>query len=238
MHSTKKLSSLTRHCNLPTFAANETITNLTKYELTQEECDLLKAGLYISIQPDKIQKSEIFTTFQKIHRSFLKNLKSEESISQIKVHLLYLANCHFSSYKPSPPILRQQRVLWNLGKNKDNVIAKPDKGNGAVILDRKLLKKLFQTLLNSKSSVKTQPWNPKLHYYVFYISWNKKTFLMKLDMVNCILLTLLLLIYMVLLKCTNSPLVIHFLNFDCFIYRYFWLLSCLFPLWSYFAFSS
>ena len=86
------LSSLTRHCNLPTFTAKETITNLTKYELTQEECDLLKVGLYISIRPDKIQKSEIFTIFQKIHRSFLKNLKSEESISQIKAHLSYLAN--------------------------------------------------------------------------------------------------------------------------------------------------
>ena len=32
-------------------------------------------------------------------------------------------------------------------------------------------------------------------------------------MINCILLVLLLLVSMVLLKCTNSPLVIHFLNF-------------------------
>ena len=36
----KKLSSLTGDCNLPIFTANETITNLTKYELTQEESDL------------------------------------------------------------------------------------------------------------------------------------------------------------------------------------------------------
>ena len=50
----KKLSSLTRDCNLPLFTANETITNLTQYELFQEESDLLKAGLYFSIQPDKI----------------------------------------------------------------------------------------------------------------------------------------------------------------------------------------
>ena len=50
----KKLSSLTRDCNLPIFTANETITNLTQYELSQEESDLLKAGLYFSTQPDKI----------------------------------------------------------------------------------------------------------------------------------------------------------------------------------------
>ena len=39
----KKLSSLTRDCNLPTFIANETI--LTQYELSHQESDLLKAGL-------------------------------------------------------------------------------------------------------------------------------------------------------------------------------------------------
>ena len=41
----KKLSSLTRDCSLPIFTANETITNLTQYELSPEESDLLKAGL-------------------------------------------------------------------------------------------------------------------------------------------------------------------------------------------------
>ena len=57
----KKLSSLTRGCSLPIFTANEAVTNLTQYELSQEESDLLKAGSHFSIQPDKIQKSEIFT---------------------------------------------------------------------------------------------------------------------------------------------------------------------------------
>ena len=56
----KKLSSLTRDCNLPIFTANKTITNLMQYELSQEESYLLKAGFYFSIQPDKIQKSEVF----------------------------------------------------------------------------------------------------------------------------------------------------------------------------------
>ena len=118
----------------------------------QEGSDLLKAGLYFSIQPDKILKSEIFATFEKIHRSFLSNLKSEETKSQTKAHLSYLANSYFYNYKPSPRILHQHRVLRNLRKNKDIVIIKPDKGNGVVIL-----KKLFQTLLNSKSSMETQP---------------------------------------------------------------------------------
>ena len=81
-----------RDCNLPISTANKIITNLTQYELSQKECDLLKAGLYFSVQPDKIRKSEIFTTFEKIHRSFLSNLKSEETKSLTKAHLSYLAN--------------------------------------------------------------------------------------------------------------------------------------------------
>ena len=131
----KKLSSLTRDCNLPIFTANKTITNLTQYELSQEESDLLKAGLYFVIQPDKMRKSEIFTILEKIHRSFRNNLKSKEIKSQIKAHLSYLANSYFCYYKPSPRILRQHSVLQNFRKNTDIVITKPDKGNGVVILD-------------------------------------------------------------------------------------------------------
>ena len=134
----KKLSLPTRDCNLPIFTANETITILRQYELSQEEPDLLKPDLCLSIQPDKIRKSEIFTTFEKINRSFLNNLKSEETKSQIKAHLSYLAISYFYNYKPGPNILRPRRVLRNLRKNKDIVITKPDKGNGVVILDRKL----------------------------------------------------------------------------------------------------
>ena len=91
------------------------------------------------MQRDKIRKSEIFTTFEKIHRSFLSNFKSEKTKSQINAYLSYLSNSYFYNYKPSPSILRQHRVLRNLRKNKEIVITKPDKGNhprnGVVILD-------------------------------------------------------------------------------------------------------
>ena len=116
----KKLSSLTRGCNLSIFTANKTITNPTQNEVSQEESNLLKAGLYFSIQQDKIQKSEIFTTFEKIHHSFINNLKFKET----KACLLYLANSYFYNYKPPPCILRQQCILQNLRKNQDIIITK------------------------------------------------------------------------------------------------------------------
>ena len=58
-----------------TYTANKIITNLTQYDVSQEKTDLLKAGFYFSIQPDKIQKSKIFTNFEKIYQSFINNLK-------------------------------------------------------------------------------------------------------------------------------------------------------------------
>ena len=130
----KQLSSLTRYCNLLIFTANETITNLRWYELSQEESNLLKLGLSFSIQPDKIRKSAILTNFEKIHHSFLNNLKFKETKTQIKAHISYFANSYFYNCKRSPRILRQHRVLRNLRKNKDIVITKTDKGNGVIIL--------------------------------------------------------------------------------------------------------
>ena len=97
---------------------NKTITNLMQYVLSQEESNLLKAGLYFSTQPNKIWKSEIFITFENIYHSFMTNRKSEETKSQIKAHLLYLANSYFYNYKP-PCILCQHCILKNLRKNKD-----------------------------------------------------------------------------------------------------------------------
>ena len=122
----------------------------------------LKAGLYFSIQPHKIRKFKIFTTFEKIHRSFLNNLKSEKTKSQIKAHLWYLANSYFYNYKPSPRILRQHRVLRNLRKNKDIVITKPDKGNGVVILDRKLYNNAIEEIISDTSKFEKLNEDPTL----------------------------------------------------------------------------
>ena len=160
----KKLSSLTRSCSLPIFTANETITNFTQYELSQVETDLVKAGLYFSIQPDKIRKSEIFTTFEKIHRSFINDLKSEESKSQLKAQLSYLANSFFYNYKPSPRILRQHRVLLNLSKNKNIIITKPNKGNGVVSLDQKLYYNSFQEIISDTSKFEKPNEGPTLKH--------------------------------------------------------------------------
>ena len=129
----------------------------------------VKAGLYFLIQPDKIWKSKIFTTFEKVHRSFLNNLKSEEIKSQIKVHLSYLANSYFYNCKPSPRILRQHRVSQNLRNNKDIVITKPNKGNKVIILDWKLYNNAIEEIISDTSKFEKLSEDPTLKCKAFYL---------------------------------------------------------------------
>ena len=80
------------------------------------------------------------------------NLKSKETKSRIKAYLPYLSNSYFYNYKPSPHILRKHRVLRNLRKNKDNIITKPDKGNGVFILDQKLYNNAIEEIISDARS--------------------------------------------------------------------------------------
>ena len=59
---------------LTIFTFNETITSIAQYKLFLREFDLTKASLCFSVQPDKIRKSEIFATFEKIHCWFRNSL--------------------------------------------------------------------------------------------------------------------------------------------------------------------
>ena len=94
---------------------------------------------------------------------------------------------------------------------------KPDKGNGVVTLERKLYNNAIEEIISDAFKFEKLSENPTLKreasLQLFLRKLKQKSFLMKLNMINCILLVLLLLVSMVLLKCTNSPLVIHFLNF-------------------------
>ena len=96
-----------------------------------------------------------------------KNTKSK-SVKLFGQKLLHFSNDAFQSYydfynyKPSPRILRQHRVLRNLRKNKDIVITKPDKGNGVVILDRKLYNNAIEEIISDSSKFEKLNEDPTL----------------------------------------------------------------------------
>ena len=64
---------------------------------------------------------------------------------------MYLANCYFYNYKPSPCILCYYCILQNLRKNKDIIITKSNKGNGVGILDQKIYDNTIQKIISDTS---------------------------------------------------------------------------------------
>ena len=118
---------MTRDRNLPIFTANKTITNLTQYEISQKEPDLPKAALYSQSNQIKFENPKSSLPLKRFIVHFLTTLKPRKTKSQIKAHLSYLDSPYFYIYKPFPRILRQHRVLRNLGKNEITFITKPDK---------------------------------------------------------------------------------------------------------------
>ena len=87
---------------------------------------------------------------------------------------------------------------------------KPDKGDGVVILDRKLYNNAIVEIISDTSKFEKLSEDPTLKREALLECFLHK--LKQKNMISCILLALLLLVCMVLLKCTNSSLVIHFLT--------------------------
>ena len=65
---------------------------------------------------------------------------------------------------PSFKITRQHCVLRNLRKNKDIVITKPDKGNGVVILNRKLYNNAIEEIISDTSKFEKLSEDPTLKH--------------------------------------------------------------------------
>ena len=69
----KKLTNLTKNNN-NRFMHNDIITNLSSYDLTTEELNLkqyiFKQGFQHSIPPNYLNKTDIFASFELIHRFF------------------------------------------------------------------------------------------------------------------------------------------------------------------------
>ena len=64
----KKLARLTENVVLP-FKSSETVRNLSSYSLTDSELDVLRHGLSFGIEPKKLNRTDIYVTFELIYRN-------------------------------------------------------------------------------------------------------------------------------------------------------------------------
>ena len=96
----KKLKNLTFNKVIP-FTSNEVVRNLSSFEFSTEELELLKYGLSHSIPPKQLRKTEVFTTFDMIHRFLRSELSSSQFENALKTDISYLVNNYNSNYRPS-----------------------------------------------------------------------------------------------------------------------------------------
>ena len=109
--------------------------------------ELLKYGLSHSIPPKQLRKSEVFTTFNLIHRFLRSELSSNQYENTLKTDISYLTNNYYSNYYPSLNTLKKHKILDKLRRNKDIVTIRPDKGNGVVVMDRNIYNQQMYALL-------------------------------------------------------------------------------------------
>ena len=84
----KKIKNLTKNSVL-SFTSTDTLLNLSSVKLTEEELGILKYGLKHPIEPKFINKTDVLTTFDFIHRAMNKDLKDNRYAGEVKANLSY-----------------------------------------------------------------------------------------------------------------------------------------------------
>ena len=157
----KKMQNITHNINLP-FSSEETIKNMSSYQLSSDETDVLKNGLTFGIAPKRLCKTDIYASFEMISRVLTTDLKVSGTEGEVRGQLAYLANNYYHSYRPTATQLRKHKILDKLKKNKDIVILKPDKGNAVVILDRSVYTEQMMNLISDASKFKKLKSDPTM----------------------------------------------------------------------------
>ena len=143
----KKLINLTKNVTLP-FTHSETVHNLSNVTLTTEDLELLKYCFKHPIHPLQVNKKDILTTFDFIHRAMTKDLGDEKQSGKVKTNISNLTHSYVNSYKPTLHALKKHRILKRSANNKDKVILRPDEGSGTIINTLRNYLILLVTLLS------------------------------------------------------------------------------------------
>ena len=135
----KKLRNLRKNRSNP-FTHEEVVKNLSTKNLSLEELNILKFGL----PPLKLRKTDVFVSFEMIHRVLREDLKNDVDKTTLKAQLSHLVNSYVHNYQPTRSSLIKHRILKKL--RNDNVILGLNKGSGVVVLNRRHYEKSIKNL--------------------------------------------------------------------------------------------
>ena len=103
----------------------------------------------------------VFTILQ--YTKLWNNLRNYDQTENLKTEIAHLAQNYVSSYKPTSTDLKKHRILRNIRNNREIIVLKPDKGNGVVIMDRKVHKDCCLNITNDKTKFKNLEKDPALN---------------------------------------------------------------------------
>ena len=117
------------------------VLNFSQLLITDKEKEILSIGLNLAIPPDKLDYCAFFSPFELFHGKLNHEGIFERSVfcpASVKAKLKDIAYAGYRSYcRPDFLFWKEEiKTLDDLRKDKNIVIVKPDKGNGAVIHDR------------------------------------------------------------------------------------------------------
>ena len=115
-----------------------------------------------AIPPRSINKTDIFTTFEKLNRYLCTDLRNTDDAETLRAELSQLTNSCYSKYKPSTQTLNKHGLLKRLKGNKDIVIIHAEKRNEVVIVNRKDYDKAVYDILKDNSKFKKLQKDPTL----------------------------------------------------------------------------
>ena len=123
---------------------------------------LRKYGLKHPTHSLQVNKMDILSTFDFIHRAIPKDLRDEKQSGKVKTKISNLTHSYVNSYKATLHALEKHRVLKRLANNKDIAILRPDKGSGTVVLIRDEYIKKLSDIISDTSNCKKLSADPTL----------------------------------------------------------------------------
>ena len=133
----RKLTNL--GINIPRFQNNnKTVFNLSNYELSKREEFLLSLGLDFGLPCFKPSYNHFYGSLESLF-SRLVNLNLNADVISLRMHIQTLAQKTFNNLSTcwTPYFSKNDlNIIKKLGKQKEIVITRPDKGKGTVILNK------------------------------------------------------------------------------------------------------
>ena len=163
----RKLINLGGHYNLTSCKPDDVVFNLSDYCLSEKEKFLLSFGLNFCLPIMKLKFSTYFLSFESlVYRLKQQSIHYGKDVTSVIRELKCTAYKYFNKFKQGEcPIFKKDdvQVLINLGKNRNIIISKPDKGNGVVIQNRTDYVQKMMVVLSDSTKFKKVPHTDPFH---------------------------------------------------------------------------